>query len=418
MDRAIERPKWKSRRVIFGAAVAGMIVLLIGAATLANGSARSLRVPLSNVTIATVERGLFHDLTPLRGKVAPKDVIYLDALEGGQVEKIMAKAGDMVVAGQPLIQFRNTQLELDVRDREGRLVESITQLQAYEKQLEETRLANEKAVAQIDYDVIRLQREAARADPLVVKGYLPLTRRDQIHDELAHNLRIRPLQTISNERQEALRLQQIPQIRAELNGLKESLRITRAKLEDLIVQAPMSGRLTDVVQNIGENRNRGDRLGEIVPDTGFKVAATIDEFYLGRVRVGQVADVDLDGQWHKLRVDRVYPQVKDGVFAVDLAFTGPMPPGLLPGQSIDGKLTLGGDQPALVLPSGAFLERSGGDWMMVVDAAGRRAERRRVNIGRRNANQVEVLNGLKPGERVIISDYAAFEKIDRINLEK
>jgi HlyD family secretion protein len=167
---------------------------------------------------------------------------------------------------------------------------------------------------------------------------------------------------------------------------------------------------------LGQNRSRGERLAEIVPDTGYKVAAPVDEYYLGRVREGQTATVDVDGTVRTLRVSRIYPQVKDGVFTVDLEFVGAAPPRLTPGETLQGRLALGGDSPGLVLPAGAFLDRSGGDWVFVLDSSGRHADRRRVRLGRRNAEQVEVLSGLSAGERVVTSDYASFEKMDRLNI--
>jgi HlyD family secretion protein len=302
-----------------------------------------------------------------------------------------------------------------VLDREGRLIESITELQTYEKQLEDTRLANEKALEEIDYNIVRLSRAGERRTGLDALGAISTESLDQIHDELAYDRRLQPLQTQSNARQDALRTRQLPQIHDQLISLRQSLAITKSKLDNLIVKAPVAGRLTDFDLNIGQNFNRGDRLGEIVPNTGFKIAADVDEFYLGRVHDGQVGDVQIDDRTWKLRVTRVYPQVKDGTFVVDLAFDGPTPSGLLPGETVNGRLSLGGDQPALVLPAGPFLERSGGDWVMVM-VGERRAERRRIKIGRRSAEQVEILSGLSPGERVITSDYTAFEKIDRVDL--
>jgi HlyD family secretion protein len=419
MDRAIPRPRWRSRRVWLGiGAVVGLGVLVYLAASFFGVGQRAVRVPAASVTIDTVERGVFHDLTPLRGKVVPHDIVYLDAEEGGQVKQVMARGGDMVAAGQPLLAFRNTELELDVLEREGRLVESITQLQSYEKQLEDSRLANEKAAVEIDYNIIRLSRAANRRRDLSANGYIPVETSDQLRDELTYNQRLRPLQLRTNADEEALRRRQLPGIRGELVSLRKSLIITHGKLDSLVVRAPVSGQLTDLIQNVGENHNRGDRLGEIVPATGFKVTAAVDEYYLGRVRVGQSADADIDGRTWRLRAERVYPEVKDGVFTVDLAFVGPTPTGLRPGEAVEGKLALGGDRPALILPAGAFLERSGGDWVMVVAPGGGHAERRRIRIGGRNAEQVEVLGGLRPGDRVITSDYTGYEKVDRVNLAK
>lgn len=419
MDRAIERPAWRRRRVLLAAGVAALVLAAGGAGVaVLNGAASGARVPKQGVTLGTVERGVFHDFVVLRATVQPKDVIYLDALEGGQVQEVLAQAGDVLAVGQPLLRFRNTELELEVLDREGRLVESITQLQSYEKQLEDTRVANEKAAAQIQYDITRLQRIAERRDALLAKGYVTRDLHEQVHDELDHNRKLLPLQVSSNAEQEVLRRRQLPQIRGELATLQESLKVTRSKLDNLVVRAPVAGRLTDMDIKPGEIRNRGQRLGQIVPDTGFKLQAQIDEYYLDRVHPGQTGAITLEGRELPLRVTRVDPQVKNATFQVDLAFEGAMPRGLLPGQALEGRLTLGGDRPALVLPAGAFLEKTGGDWVMVADANGTHAERRRVRIGRRSAEQVEVLAGLRAGERVITSDYTGFEKVDRIILEK
>jgi HlyD family secretion protein len=419
MDRKVERPKWRSRRTLVAAASAAALcaALVLGVSLIGAGK-RTVRVPSATVTVDTVASGVFHDITPLRGKVAPHDIIYLDALEGGQVREVMAHAGDVVTVGQPLLAFRNTELELEVLDREGRLVESITQLQAYEKQLEDARLANQKAAAEIDYNVERLGRAAGRRQSLVNSGYISAESNDQIHDELAYNQRIAPLQATSNARQEALRRRQLPEVRSELANLKQSLTITRAKLQDLVVRAPVSGQLTDLVDNVGENHNRGDRLGQVVPRTGFKVTAAVDEYYLARVRVGETASGEIDGRAWRLKVERVYPQVKDGVFTIDLAFVGAQPAGLIPGEAVDGRLTLGGDSDAVVAPAGAFLERTGGDWVMALAADSRSAVRRRIKIGRRNAQQVEILSGLHPGDRIVTSDYTGFENADRIDLTK
>ena len=378
----------------------------------------SVRLDPAKLTLGEAQRGVFHDFVVLRAKVTPKDLVYLDALEGGQIEKVLAQPGDQVTVGQPLIQFRNTELELEVLDREGRLVESITQLQSYEKALEDGRVANEKEAARIAYDIVRLQRTAERRDALLAKGYVSRDLHDQTHDELAYDRQLQPLQAATNREQEALRQRQLPQIRSELANLQESLKITRSKMDALVLRAPVTGRLTDMDLKLGEIRNRGQRLGQITPDTGVKLQAQVDEYYLDRVRAGQAAQVDAAGKAWRLKVTRVDPQVKDATFLVELVFDGPTPPDLLPGQALEGRLTLGGDQQALILPAGAFLERTGGDWAMVLDAGGGHAARRRLKLGRRNSEQVEVLAGLKPGERVITSDYTGFEKLDRVDLNR
>jgi HlyD family secretion protein len=192
--------------------------------------------------------------------------------------------------------------------------------------------------------------------------------------------------------------------------------VARSKLDALVLRAPVAGQLADMHLNIGEMRERGQRLGQIVPASGFKIEARVDEYYLDRVRIGQAGQVEVNGRAWPLRVTRVDPQVKDATFLVELAFVGASPRDVLAGQALEGRITLGGDRQALILPAGAFLERTGGDWAMVLDAGGRHADRRRIRVGRRNNEQVEVLAGLRPGERVITSDYTGFEKVERIIL--
>jgi HlyD family secretion protein len=226
------------------------------------------------------------------------------------------------------------------------------------------------------------------------------------------------LQAHSNGQQDALRVQQLPQITAQLDKLHQDVEITRSKLESWNVRAPVAGRMTAIDLKVGENRNRGERLGEITPGTGFKLTAEVDEYYLGRLRQDQIATVETGTTHRQLRVTRVYPRVENGVFLVDLAFEGPMPDDLLPGQTLQGKIALGSDAQALILPAGPFLQHTGGHWVFVVNEDGRSAVRRPIKLGRRNVEQVEVLSGLRAGERVIISDYGSFDRIDRIELAR
>ncbi len=400
------------------AGAAALAVIAVMAVSFLAKPKSSVRVPQASVTIDAAKSGVFHDLTTLQGRVIPRDTVYLDALEGGQVQRVLVQAGDRIKAGQPLVEFRNTQLELDVLSEEGRLDESITQLQTYEKQLEQNRADNEKALERIDYDIVRLKRAVDRREPLAAPGYVSAEQIDQARDELNYDVKIRPVQAQTNQRQETLRMQQQPQVRAELQNLQKSLAITRAKLGDLTVRAPVGGRLTVMDLKIGENRNRGERLGEIAEDTGFKIAADVDEYYLARVRVGQTAEADVDGRATNLLVTRIYPQVHGGVFTVELDFRGPSPAEIVPGEAVSGHLSLGEDRPGLVLPAGAFLEQTGGDWVFVLSRDGGHADKRRVRIGRRNSEQVEVLSGLRPGERVITSSYQGWEKMERIDLQK
>ncbi|HEX2585309.1 MAG TPA: HlyD family efflux transporter periplasmic adaptor subunit [Steroidobacteraceae bacterium] len=418
MDRPIFIPWWRRNQSMYLIiSICAALLLIASISTLFGKRERNIRLALNSTTIASVEQGLFHDFISLRGGVVPRDTIYLDALEGGRVEKVFAQAGDTVVLGQPLVSLSNTALELDVLDREGRLVQSITQLQAYETQLEQNRVANQKTLADIDFEITRLQRALNRRESLLTDKLVSQESVDSLRDELDRAQKLKPMQIESNERQERLRQQQLPQNHAQAAKLQQDLLITHSKLDNLIVRAPATGVLTSMELKVGENRNRGERFGEITPDTGFKLMVSIDEYYLGRVHAGQHANIEWENKDWALKVTRVYPQVKNGTFVVDLSFDGTTPNHLLPGQTLQGRLSLGSDTPALVLPAGAFLERTGGDWIFILDSNGKAAHRRQIRIGRRNAEQIEILSGINPGERAMISDYTGLEKIERVDFK-
>lgn len=417
MDTPITVPWWRARRTIQAAVVATVLVLLSISAWLLLGSPeRTLRMETEKLTIAEVRKTEFHDFIPLRANVVAMNTVYLDALEGGRVERILAQAGDTVTEGQPLVELSNTQLELDVLDREGRLIESLTQLQSYETQLEQNRINNQKALAQIQYDIVRLDR--ALNNNKTLGTFASKDSRATIEDELDHQRKLLPMQDESNRKQEELRLRQLPQITSQMEKLRRDLTITHGKLDNLRVVAPVNGRLTSMDLKVGQNRNRGERFAEITPDTGFKLTAAVDEYYLNRVKNGQIADVEISDKPWQVKVSRIYPQVKDGTFNIDLQFADKSPDDLLPGQALQGKLALGEDREAVVLPAGAFLERTGGDWVFVVSADGNSAHRRTIKPGRRNAEQLEVLENLSPGDRVIVSDYSSLERIERVDLTK
>ncbi len=417
MDTPVAQPFWRkgSLPVRVGIAVGGIFAfVLVAVALIAGDGLRTLRVPAAQLTIAPVEQGVFHDIIPLRTKVVPRDTIYLDAIEGGRVERVLVEAGEVVAEGQRLMEFGNTNLQLQVIQQESQINQAISQLQQNEIALEQNSMANARALSDIDYNITRLAKSAERREALVAKGVTSAEQRDTVADELAHYRALRPVQAETNQRQADLRARLLPAIHDQLAKLQQNLEVVRGKLDNLIVRAPVAGRITDIDLKIGENRNPGQRLAEITPDTGYKLSAEVDEFYLSRVRNGQRAEVALNERSTGALITRIYPQVKDGRFLVDLAFENEGPAGLVAGQAAQGRLALGNDQASLVMPAGAFLERTGGDWVFALTEGGKTAERRRIKVGRRNAEQLEIVSGLNPGERVITSDYTGYDRIDRI----
>jgi HlyD family secretion protein len=352
--------------------------------------------------------------------VVPRDTVYVDASEGGRVERVLVEPGDLVEAGQLLVELTNSNLAAQVAQTEAQIGQSISQSQTLQLQLENSHNQNLLALEQIDYQIARLKLSAERRQALAKSGAASAEVRDNVVLDLEHYQRQRPIQLEINRRQDEQVAEILPPLKDMVAKLRENLAITHARLDALKVKAPVTGRVTSIDLKVGETKTQGQRLAEVVPDTGIKLSAEVDEFYLGRVKTGQKATLQVAGTGtdSKLTVARVYPQVKNGTFTVDLAFSEGVPAGLLPGQAMQGKLALGDDHPALVLPAGAFLERTGGDWIFVMDESGDSAHRRRIKVGRRNAEQVEVTGGLAAGDRVIVSDYTGLDRIDRVDLSK
>jgi HlyD family secretion protein len=427
VDREVRHSRWSPRRWPSGVKVGlvGATFVLVVALVLriiAGTPVRTLRLPLRQVTVVKVERGIFHDLIPMRATVVPRETVYVDAVDGGRVDRVLVEAGDMVQAGQPLLELSNTTLVLQVIQQESQINQAISQLEQNEIELEQNQLANARELASIDYNLTRLGKATERRVSLASQGLVAAEERDIAADELAYYRRLRPIQSASSERQSALKDRLLPDIEQQLTNLRGDLIVVHDKLASLVVRAPVAGRVTALDLKVGESRSTGQRLAEVTPDTGMKLTADLDEFYLPRVRVGQVATVTLDGRPVRVSVRRVSPQVRDGQFRVDLDFEVPGAVGatgaasLVEGATAQGHLQLGADRSATILPAGPFLERTGGDWVFVVAADGRSAQRRRVRLGRRTRDQLEILGGLSAGERVIASDYTALDKADRLIL--
>jgi len=421
MDRSAPRKRWSPSQWPLagklGAAVIGLAIALLAVVRLiAGGGGSTLRIPKAQLTLATVEQGIFHDLIALRARVEPRETVYIDAIDGGRIDRVLVEPGDRVQRGQPLIELSNTNLALSVIQQESQLNQAISQLQQNEINLEQSALSNDRALAEIEYHLVSLERSSQRREGLVASGGTSREQRDQITDELAYYHRLHPIQSASSKRQSDLRDRLLPDIHRQLTNLRANLDVVQGKLAGLIVRAPVEGRVTAIDLKVGEHRNPGERLAEVTPDSGMKLAAGIDEFYLARVRTGQSAIVEVEGKPAKVTVRRVSPQVRNGQFTIDLDFEGESPPDLVAGETMQGRLQLGGDTPALILPTGPFLERTGGDWIFVVAPDGNSAQRRQIKVGRRTMEQLEVLGGLTTAERVVTSDYTSLDRIDRIVL--
>jgi len=414
MDRVVARKTALAKKLGYAVAVLALLGFawwLVG--MLAGG--RSLSVDAQRVYVSDVTVGTFEDFIPLRGRLVPRSTVYLDAIEGGRVEETLVEDGAIVQPGDAIARLSNTNLQLEVLGREAAVTEQLNNMRTIELQLEQNRLAHKRNLVEIEYQIVRLNRSIARQRELAAKNLVSQSTIEELQDELDYFEKRHAVTLESQATDARLQEAQLKQLRAAGEQLETSLTFARKNLEDLNVRAPVGGKLSGFNIEIGQSIERGGRLGQIDDPDAFKLNAKIDEFYLGRVDLQQVAVAEHGNREYRLRIAKMYPQVNNGQFEVDMLFEDE-PEGLRRGQTLPLRLTLGDNADAVLIPNGAFYQETGGNWIFVVSPDGTEAVRRSVRLGRRNTDFIEVLDGLEPGERVITSPYTSYVDMDRLNL--
>ena len=412
MDRHIERPNAKRRRVIMRAAIAVPVLVVAIALWLVIPGANSLTVDAAAIRTGEVTRAPFRDFVPLRAEVAPLRTVFVTAVSGGQVAALAAADGAMVAAGAPLARLSNPTLELDVASRSADIAGQLSATSGQRLSVQNTRQDGARDLADARNAQAKAQTLLAQKQVLFDKGIITRAAIDPVRDDLAYQrARVAALERGTAEAGVTL-ADQSSGIAATAQQLRESLAMVRASLSALVLRAPVGGRLTAFTLQPGQMLKGGDQVGQIDSEGQWKLTADVDQYYLGRVRTGLGATAEIDGRSYAMAVLKVLPQVTGGRFRVELGFRGQPPAGLNRGQTLDVRLVLGADRPAVVAPSGGWLD-AGGTTAFVLDGDSK-AVRRAIVTARRNPDQVEIVSGLAPGERIVttaLSTYAPFQTL-------
>jgi HlyD family secretion protein len=413
MDRVIEKrrlPVWAKY------VAAGAIVLLLALGWFLAPRGNRQSVQSDRLTISEVRNGTFDDFLPLRSLVTPLLTVYLDAVEGGRIDKILVEDGAYVKKGQMLAVLTNADLQLATLRSQTDVAQQVYNLQLTELSLEQTRSANAQAVIQAENEFAKAKRQYDLQAPLAQRGFVAGKVFNDTKDDLVLAQRKLDEVRATKGAENHLQTTQVSQMRSTAQTLSGALGIARSNLDQLNLRAPVDGQLSAFAIQIGQSMSRGERIGQIDSPGHNKLRAQVDEFYLGRVQPGQIATVEYAGKTYKLKVARIYPQVKNGIFEADLWFIGDEPKGIQRGQTLQARLTFGDPAPARLLPNGAFYNDTGGQWVFVVAPDGRHAIKRQVRLGRRNEDFIEILDGLDPGEKVVTSPYTGFADKDRLDI--
>lgn len=414
MDRAVAVKRITPARIGIGLVV--LLVLAVGIfGYVRYGLERSLSVSAERITLSTAMMAPFSDYVPVTGSVAPEDTVFLDTVEGGQVTEVLVEDGAIVEAGQALARLKNTRLELEVLGREAQLTEQQNFLANARLAFQQSELRNQRDMMNVQRQIDRINDDLRRQKPLENEGIAIAVIRN-LEADLEHRQAEKESIELSQTAERQVARSNLSQLEQSIDRMARSLALVRENLDNLNVTAPIAGQLTGFELKVGEVIGSGQRIGQIDTVNSYKVTAMVDEFYLGRIAFGQPATVDVGGRPHDLRVAKVYPDVRERQFAVDLEFTGEAPEGIRRGQTLRPRIELGETAETLVVANGPFYDETGGLWVLVVSGDGGSATRRNVTLGRRNPENVEVIAGLAPGERVITSSYQSFKDVERVDL--
>lgn len=416
MDRVIEKKKWTSKKIAI-IVFCVITMVLISWAIYSNMGGSKLNVDTNRITICEVKKGSFKEFIPVNGIVMPLTTIYLDAVEGGRVEEKYVEDGAMMKKGDPILKLSNTDLELSLANQETSVFNLLTQMQISRNS------ATQNTIMKLNQgtDVENLFKEAERVYTLNKKLYddkvISLQEFKQSENSYSYALKKKNLTEQILNQDSISTKQELNQARESYLRTEQALKIMRQKVEDLIVRAPIDGQLTSLDAEIGQSKNKGERLGQLDITTGFKVRVDIDEHYISRIYTGLNGEFSFTGKTYKLIIHKVYSQVKNGKFQVDMTFVGELPKDVRRGQSLQIRLTLSDETQALLVSRGGFYQQTGGNWVFKLNEDGSVAYKVDVQLGRQNPDYYEVLEGLRVGDKVITSSYDSYTNTQELILK-
>lgn len=416
MDIQLEKKRFSPKKIgyIIGAiAILALITFVLISST---GNSK-LNVEKERISINSATQGVFQENIPVNGIVLPITTIYLDALEGGRVEEKFVEDGAIMKKGDPILRLSNTDLELSLVNQETQVYNLLTQMQISQNAARQNTINRVNQFTDVENSLI----EAKRVYDLNKKLYEKdaVARQDLIQAENNYNYqkeRMSLSKQILAQDSIAVKIEG-GQAQNSYARTQNALALMRRKVADLVVRAPVDGQLTSLDAEIGQSKNKGERLGQIDVLSGFKVRADIDEHYISRIYTGQTGSFSYNGERFVLQIKKVYTQVTNGRFQVDMEFEK-VAEGIRRGQTLQIRLALSDEKQALLIPKGGFFQKTGGNWIFKVSEDGNTAYRVDITLGSQNTEYYEVLSGLEPGDKVITSSYDNYGEVQELVLKE
>ena len=417
MDRVIQKKKWSKKRILTIAAVVAVLGLIGLSYYFTSGKSR-LNVDVERITISEIKKGSFQEFIPVNGIVLPVTTIYLDAIEGGRVEEKYVEDGAVVKKDQPLLRLSNTDLELSLINQETSVFNLLTQMRISSNAAQQNTIGKLNQYTDVDNALKEAERIYKLDKRLYDQKAIGSQEFKQAENNYNYQLQKNKLsQQILNKDSFSTK-QEASQAQQTIARTQNALQVMRRKVGDLIVRAPVDGQLTSLDAEIGQSKNKGERLGQIDVLSGFKVRVDIDEHYITRIFPELVGDFTLGDKTYKLKIKKIFTQVTNGRFQVDMEFIDSVPQGIRRGQTLQIRLSLSDETQAVLVPKGGFFQQTGGNWIFKVSEDGSKAYKVDVQLGRQNPDFYEVLSGLKPGDKVVTSSYENYGNMQELVLKK
>ncbi len=417
MDRVIEKKYWNKKRILTIAGVVALIGLIIASYYYTSGNSK-LNVDTDRITISEVQKGVFQENIPVNGVVLPQTTIYLDAVEGGRVEEKYVDDGTIMKKDQPILKLSNTDLELSLVNQETSVYNLLTQMQIARNAAQQNTTTKLNQMTDVDNSLKEAERVYNLDKHLYEQKVIGSQEFRQAENNYNYQVAKKKLTAQILSQDSVSTKQQLDQAKQSYEGSQNALAVMRKKVGDLIVRAPVDGQVTSLDAEVGQNKNKGERLGQIDVLSGFKVRVDIDEHYLSRIYTGLKGTFTFADTAYILEIKKVYTQVTNGRFQVDMQFVGRVPKGIRRGQTLQILVALSDERQSILLAKGGFYQQTGGNWIFKVNADGSKAYKVDIQLGNQNVDYYEVLQGLQPGDKVVTSSYENYGTMQELVLKK
>ncbi len=415
MDRKIEKKKGiRPKHVIY--AVAGIAFILLVIKIVKDSNISSLRVDREKITVEEVQYGDFDDYIRTNGTVEPISTIYLDAEEGGRVKERLIEEGAIVKKSDVILVLENRTLYENIMNSESNLAQKQNMLRQTRINFETQLIDSKRNLLDSKYDIIKKKRYYDQQETLYKKDLVSRDVYLEAKENYEYSVQLQKINELKAKNDSLIRVTEMKQLEQDLKKMQQTLGLVYERLDNLNVKAPVDGQLGMLDAEIGQSIGKGQRIGQINVLTDYKIEALIDEHYIDRVRPGLTATFDRQNSLFNLRVKKVYPEVRNSQFQIDLVFTDERPENIRTGQTYYINLQLGQPEKSMLVQLGSFFNSTGGQWIYVLDPSGDFATKRDIQIGRKNPKYYEVLDGLAEGEKVITSGYDLFGDNDKLIL--